>query len=171
MSKSFGNYIGIAEPPKEMFGKTMSIPDDIIIKYFELTTDAFPHRIEEYRKGLKDGLINPRDAKFDLAKTLVRMYHSAEEAEKAAQEFDKIFTKKELPTELKQFHLNAKEIKIIDLLIKTNLMPSRAEAKRKIKEGAIDIDGKTIKEINHMVRLIKPIVIKAGKHKFLKVIP
>lgn len=170
MSKSFGNYIGITEPPKEMFGKIMSIPDDLIIKYFELTTDAFPHKIEEYRKGLKDGSINPRDAKFDLAKTLVRMYYSATEAETAANEFEKVFAKKELPTELKEFRLHSREINIIDLLVQAELMPSRAEAKRKIKEGAIDIDGTTIKEINHMVYLNRPIVVRAGKHKFLKVV-
>ncbi|MGQ9817192.1 MAG: tyrosine--tRNA ligase [bacterium] len=171
MSKSFGNFIGIAEPPKEMFGKIMSIPDDLIIKYFELTTDAFPHKIEEYRKGLKEGSINPRNAKFDLAKTLVRMYYSATEAAKAANEFEKVFAKKELPTELREFRLHSREINIIDLLVQTELMPSRAEAKRKIKEGAIDIDGKKIGEINHLVHLSKPIVIRAGKHKFLKVIP
>ncbi|MGQ9464770.1 MAG: tyrosine--tRNA ligase [bacterium] len=171
MSKSFGNFIGIAEPPKEMFGKIMSIPDDLIIKYFELTTDVFPHKIEEYRKGLKEGSINPRNAKFDLAKTLVRMYYSATEAAKAANEFEKVFAKKELPTELREFHLHSREINIIDLLVQTELMPSRAEAKRKIKEGAIDIDGKKIGEINHLVHLTKPIVIRAGKHKFLKVIP
>ncbi len=171
MSKSFGNYIGITEPPKEIFGKTMSIPDDLIIKYFELVTDAFPHKIEEYRRGLKDGSINPRDAKFNLAKTLVRMYYSAEQAEKAAQEFEKIFTKKELPTELKEFHISDRKINIVDLLVKTELMPSRAEAKRKIKEGAIDIDNETINGIDYTVKLTKPIIIKAGKHKFLKVIP
>uniref|UniRef100_A0A7V0Z6T4 Tyrosine--tRNA ligase n=1 Tax=candidate division WOR-3 bacterium TaxID=2052148 RepID=A0A7V0Z6T4_UNCW3 len=171
MSKSFGNYIGITESAKEIFGKVMSIPDELIIKYFELATDAFPHKIEEYRKGLKDGSINPRDAKFDLAKTIVRMYHSAQAAEDAANEFEKVFSKKELPTELKEFKLGSEEINIVDLLVKTNLMPSRAEAKRKIKEGAIDIDGNAIRDINYIVRLSKPIVVKAGKHKFLKVIP
>jgi len=171
MSKSYGNYIGITESPKEMFGKVMSIPDEMIIKYFELATDAFPHKIEEYRKSLKDGSINPRDAKFDLAKTIVRMYHSAQAAENAANEFEKVFSKKELPTELKEFKLGSEEINIVDLLVKTNLMPSRAEAKRKIKEGAIDIDGNPIKDINYIVRLGNPIIIKAGKHKFLKVIP
>jgi len=171
MSKSYGNYIGITESAKEIFGKVMSIPDELIIKYFELATDAFPHKIEEYRKGLKDGSINPRDAKFDLAKTIVRMYHSAQAAEDAANEFEKVFSKKEMPTELKEFKLGSEEINIVDLLVKTNLMPSRAEAKRKIKEGAIDIDGNAIRDINYIVRLSKPIVVKAGKHKFLKIIP
>lgn len=170
MSKSFGNYIGITESPKEMFGKLMSIPDELIIKYFELTTDIFPHKIEEFRTGLQEGIINPRDAKFELAKTIVRMYHSAPAAENASTEFEKVFSKKELPTELKEFKIGAEEINIVDLLVKTNLMPSRAEAKRKIKEGAIDIDGTTIKDINYTVRLNKPVIVKAGKHRFLKIL-
>ncbi|MEO0096397.1 MAG: tyrosine--tRNA ligase [candidate division WOR-3 bacterium] len=169
MSKSFGNFIGITEPPKEIFGKVMSIPDELIIKYFELTTDAFPHKIEEYRKGLLEGTINPRDAKFDLAKTIVRMYHSALAAENAANEFEKVFSRKEMPTELKEFKIGAEEINIVDLLVKTNLMPSRAEAKRKIKEGAIDIEGIKVKDINYLVKLTKPVIIKVGKHRFLKV--
>ncbi|MEO0162105.1 MAG: tyrosine--tRNA ligase [candidate division WOR-3 bacterium] len=170
MSKSFGNYIGITEPPKEMFGKVMSIPDELITKYFELTTDAFPHKIEEIRTGLQEGILNPRDAKFELAKTLVRMYHSAQAAEESAREFEKVFSKKELPTDLSEFKAGVQEINIVDLLVKTGLMPSRAEAKRKIKEGAIDINGNTIKDINHTVRLHEPVIIRAGKHKFLKVI-
>ncbi len=171
MSKSYGNYIGITESPREMFGKIMSIPDELIIKYFELLTDAFPHKIDEYRKGLIDGTINPRNAKFELAKTLVRMYHTPEYAEKAAEEFERTFSRKELPTELKEFSPGEKQINIVDLLVRSKLMPSRAEAKRKIKEGAIDIDGRTIRDINHTVEISKPIVVKAGKHKFLKVIP
>jgi tyrosyl-tRNA synthetase len=170
MSKSYGNYIGITEPAKEMFGKVMSIPDDLIIKYFELTTDAFPHKVDELKRGLKDGTINPRDAKFELAKTLVRMYHSPEEAEKCASEFERVFSKKQMPDDVSEFKLGTSEINIVDLLVKTNLMPSRAEAKRKIKEGAIDIDGTTIKDINYLVKIEKPIIVKAGKYKFLKVL-
>ncbi len=169
MSKSYGNYVGITEPPMEMFGKIMSLPDDLIIKYFELVTDTFPHKIDEYRSGLRDGTINPRNAKFELAKTLVRMYHSADNAEKAADAFERTFSRKELPTELKEFSLGETKINIVDLLVRSKLMPSRAEAKRKIKEGAIDIDGRTIKDINHVIELTKPIVVKAGKHKFLKI--
>ncbi|MCX7995728.1 MAG: tyrosine--tRNA ligase [candidate division WOR-3 bacterium] len=170
MSKSFGNYIGITESPKEMFGKIMSIPDELIIKYFELTTDIFPHKIEEFRSGLQEGILNPRDVKFELAKTLVRMYHSAQVAEESAREFEKIYSKKELPTDLKEFKIGLEEINIVDLLMKTGLMPSRAEAKRKIKEGAIDIDGNPVKDINYVVKLNKPVVLRAGKHKFLKII-
>jgi len=169
MSKSFDNYIGISESPKEMFGRIMSLPDELIIKYFELTTDTFPHKIEEYRMALHEGSVNPRDVKFDLAKTLVRMYHSAGAAETAAREFNKVFTKRELPKEIRKLEFTEREINIVDLLVKSGMMASRSEAKRKLREGAIDIDGKQIKDINHIVKLTKPITIKSGKHKFLKV--
>ncbi len=169
MSKSFGNYVGITESPKEMFGKVMSIPDELIVKYFELTTDAYPHKLEEYRMALREGSINPRDAKYDLAKTIVRMYHSAQAAQKAAVDFKNIFTKKELPKEIKEFITKQKELTVIDLLVTTGLMTSRSEAKRKVREGAIDIDGKRINDINHIVKLRKPIIVRAGKHKFLKI--
>ncbi len=169
MSKSFGNYIGITESPKQMFGKIMSIPDELIVKYFELTTDAFPHKIEEYRMALHEASINPRDAKFDLARTIVRMYHSPKAAQKAGEDFEKVFTKKELPKQIKEYKAKKKEIGIIDLLVESGLMGSRSEAKRKIREGAIDINGKKVKGINHIVKLKKPVVVRAGKHKFLKI--
>ncbi len=170
MSKSFGNCIGITASPKEMFGKIMSLPDELIIKYFNLTTDAFPHKIEEYRAELHAGSINPRDVKFDLAKTLVRMYHSSKTALKAAADFEKVFTRKGLPREIKEFAIKEKEINIIDLLVKSGLMVSRGEAKRKVREGAIDIDGKHMKDITYTVKLRKPVVVRAGKHKFLRII-
>jgi len=170
MSKSFDNYIGITDPPKQMFGRVMSIPDELIIKYFELTTDRFPHRLEEYRTALRTGKLNPRDAKVSLAKTLVRMYHSADAAQKAAADFEKVFSQKELPDDIKEHRVKAQQMNIIDLLVDTGLMPSRAEAKRKVREGAIDIDGTCVKDIKQTVKLHKPVIIRAGKHKFLKVI-
>ena len=170
MSKSFGNYIGITEPAKQMFGKVMSLPDELIVKYYKLATDAFPHTVEEYRMALHEGSINPRDAKIELAKTIVRMYHSAKAAQKAADEFEKVFTKKELPKQIKAFKIKNKELNIIDLLVKTGLMSSRGEAKRKIREGAIDINGKCVKEINYIVKFKKPVVVRAGKHRFLKIV-
>lgn len=169
MSKSFDNYVGITDSPKNMFGKLMSIPDELIAKYFELTTDAFPHKVEEYQSGLKDGTIHPRDAKVDLAKTIVRMYHSASAAEKAAEEFDKVFAKKELPEDIKEYKMHQSKVNIIDLLVETGLMGSRGEAKRKVREGAIDINGTRIDDIGYVVKIGKPVIVKAGKHKFIKV--
>jgi tyrosyl-tRNA synthetase len=170
MSKSFNNYIGITESPKQIFGKVMSIPDELIIKYFDLATDAFPHKTEEYRMVLHEGTINPRDVKFDLAKTIVRMYHSPQAAQKVASDFEKVFSKKELPKDLKQVKIKKKQINIVDLLVETGLMQSRAEAKRKIREGAIDINGKCIKDIKETIKLTKSVIVRAGKHKFIKIV-
>jgi tyrosyl-tRNA synthetase len=169
MSKSFNNYIGITESPKQMLGKVMSLPDELIVKYFKIATDAFPHRVEEYRMSLDDGSINPRNAKLDLAKTLVRMYHSAQSAQKTAEDFQRVFTRRELPEKIDQHKVTKKNVNIVDLLVECKLMGSRGEAKRKIREGAIDIDGVRVDDINYIVELKQPVVIRAGKHKFLKV--
>jgi tyrosyl-tRNA synthetase len=169
MSKSFNNYIGITESPKQMLGKIMSLPDVLITKYFVLATDAFPHRVEEYRMALDDGAMNPRDAKLDLAKTLVRMYHTAQAAQKTAEDFQRVFTHRELPKKMDEYKIIKKEINIVDLLVESKLMASRGEAKRKIREGAIDIDGVRVDDIGYVVELKQPIVVRAGKHKFLKV--
>ncbi|MGB7054629.1 MAG: tyrosine--tRNA ligase [bacterium] len=169
MSKSFNNYIGITESPKQMLGKVMSLPDGLITKYFELATDAFPHRVEEYRMALDDGVMNPRDAKLDLAKTLVRMYHTAQSAQKTAEDFQRVFTHRELPEKIDEYKTTKKEINIVDLLVGSKLMASRGEAKRKIREGAIDIDGVRVDDIGYIVELKQPIVVRAGKHKFLRI--
>jgi len=170
MSKSYGNYIGITESPDSMFGKIMSIPDALIIKYFELTTDLPVNKIRKYGTAMEAGTVNPRDVKFELARTIVCMYHSPSHAVKAASDFDKVFTKRQLPKNIKTHTVTAAELAIIDLLVVTGLMSSRGEAKRKIREGAIDIDGECVSDINHIVKLTKPVIVRAGKHKFLKVV-
>ncbi|MBE0431895.1 tyrosine--tRNA ligase [candidate division WOR-3 bacterium] len=169
MSKSFNNYIGITETPKQMLGKIMSLPDELIVKYFRLATDAFPHRVEEYHMALEDGSMNPRDAKLDLAKTLVRMYHSAQAAQKTAEDFQRVFTQRELPEKIDEHKVAKASMSIVDLLVECKLMSSRGEAKRKIREGAIDVDGVRIDDINYVVDLKQPVVLRAGKHKFLRV--
>lgn len=169
MSKSFNNYIGITESPKQMLGKVMSLPDELIIKYFRLATDAFPHRVEEYRMALEESAMNPRDAKIDLAKTLVRMYHSAQAAQKTAEDFQRVFSQRELPEKIDEYKAPKVNNNIIDLLVESKLMSSRSEAKRKIREGAIDVDGVRVDDINYTVELKQPVILRAGKHKFLKV--
>jgi len=169
MSKSFKNYIGITESPKQMLGKIMSLPDELIIKYFSLATDAFPHRVEEYRMALEEAAMNPRDAKLDLAKTLVRMYHSAQAAQKTAEDFKRVFTQREQPEKIDEYKTTRINNNIIDLLVESKLMGSRSEAKRKVREGAIDVDGVRVDDINYNVELKQPVVLRAGKHKFLKV--
>lgn len=169
MSKSFGNYIGINEPARDMFGKIMSIPDELIVKYFTLATDAFPHSVAEHERAIQSGAVNPRDAKAELAKTIVRMYHSSRAAEAAAVEFDRVFARREQPENIREHVVHAVSLNIVDLLVEARLFTSRAEAKRKIREGAIDVDGVRIDAINHVVDLRKPVIVKVGKHRFIKV--
>lgn len=169
MSKSFGNYIGITEEPKEMFGKIMSLPDALIIRYFELCTDLFPHKIADLKQKLGDTKTNPRDTKFELARTIVRMYHSPQKAQEAAAEFDRVFKKKGVPEQMAEYEVGAKEINIVDLLVDAALFGSRSEAKRKLNEGAVDVDGRKIHNPEYVVTLLKARVIRVGKKKFLKV--
>lgn len=170
MSKSYNNYVGIEDEPKEMFGKIMSIPDELIIHYFQLSTNRKKEEIKDFEKQLKEGK-NPRDLKVQLAKDIVSIYHSTEDAEKAEEEFEQIFKYKELPKEIPIFYSHKKNIKLIDLLVDTNLLPSKSEARRKIREGGVYLNGKRISNLDYQVILDKEIVIKVGKRKFLKVIP
>ena len=119
--------------------------------------------------ALEDGSMNPRDAKLDLAKTLVRMYHSAQAAQKTAEDFQRVFTQRELPEKIDEYKITKANVCIIDLLVECKLIDSRSEAKRKIREGAIDVDGVRVDDINYIVELKQPIVVRASKHKFLKV--
>jgi tyrosyl-tRNA synthetase len=173
MSKSLDNYIAFNDPPFEMYGKTMSIPDELIYDYFLLTTDLSPTEIENIKKQLNDPSVNPRDLKRRLAWELVRMYHGVEEANKAQEEFDKIFVRKEIPEELEEFEIEQGDgkIRIVELLVQTGLANSKSEAKRLIQLGGVSIDGVKINDIDATVGLDKSFVIKVGKRKFLKIKP
>jgi len=155
MSKSLGNYIALNDPPFEMYGKTMSIPDELIYDYFLLTTDLSPAEIEQIKKQLQDPNVNPRDLKRKLAWELVRMYHGVEAANKAQDEFDKIFVKKEIPDEIEEFEIDSKDekIRLVDLLVHTKLASSKSEAKRLIQLGGVSIDGNRINDIDTIVEL------------------
>lgn len=170
MSKSYNNYIGIEEEPNEMFGKMMSIPDELIIHYFQLCTNRSEQEIKDLEKRLKEGE-NPRDLKALLAKDIVSIYHSKEAAEKAAEEFDKVFKYKELPSDIPVFYSKERNVRLVDLLVDANLLPSKSEAKRKIREGGVYLNGERISDIDYQVVIDKEIVIKVGKRKFLKVLP
>ncbi|MCS7250687.1 MAG: tyrosine--tRNA ligase [candidate division WOR-3 bacterium] len=170
MSKSYNNYIGIEEDPKEMFGKIMSIPDELIIHYFQLCTNRKEEEIKEFEKRLKEGE-NPRDLKAQLAKDIVSIYHSEKEAEKAEEEFNRVFKYKELPSEIPIYYSKEKNIRLVDLLVNANLLPSKSEAKRKIREGGVYLNGERIFDIDYQVIIDKEVVIKVGKRKFLKVLP
>ncbi len=170
MSKSYNNYIGITEPPAEMFGKIMSLPDPLIIRYFRLSTDRTEAEIKEIEERLKSGE-NPRNLKSLLAKEIVTIYHSPEAAEAAAQEFDRVFKYKEIPEVIPTIQAPQNKISLVEILVFSKLLPSKSEAKRKIAEGGVYVNQKRITDINHILNIEETITIKVGKRKFLKVIP
>jgi tyrosyl-tRNA synthetase len=170
MSKSYNNYIGIAESPDEIYGKTMSIPDSMILKFFQLTTNYTDTEIREVEKSLKAGE-NPKNLKSRLAKEIVKIYYSAEAAVAAENEFEKIFKHKSIPTEIEEFMLKERKISIVELLVKTKLLPSKTEARRKIAEGAVYLNDERQTDLNLEIIIDEPIILKVGKRKFLKIIP
>lgn len=171
MSKSYDNYIGISDEPSQIYGRTLSIPDNLIYPYFELATNVSNNKLSEIKKSLEDGKTNPRDIKRELARTLVTMYHNKEAALQAEQEFDNIFINKGLPDEIEEFDIgNRKEINIIDLIILVNFAPSKSEARRLITQGGVSIDGEKIDDVQKNVSIKKGMVLKVGKRKFIKLI-
>lgn len=172
MSKSLDNYIGIMETPKEIYGKTLSISDEMIYTYYELTTDVTENELKSIKQNLSDTKINPRDIKRSLARKLVELYHSKESAIEAETEFDNIFVKKGLPDELETFQINSKvkEMEILELLTSAGLAPSKGEARRLIQQGGVSIDNKKINDIKSIIQLKNNMILKVGKRKFIKLI-
>jgi tyrosyl-tRNA synthetase len=170
MSKSYNNYIGISDSPKEIFGKTLSIPDSLIYNYFELATDVPNEELTDIKNQLNDPSVNPRNLKRNLAKAIVRMYHNQKAANEAEEEFDRIFIKKEMPDEIPEFNWNSgAQSGILDLLTITNLAPSKGEARRLVLQGGVSIDGVKIEDINATIDIKNDSVIKVGKRKFIKI--
>lgn len=172
MSKSLDNYIGLNESPKEIFGKSLRIPDSLIYQYFELATNVSNDDLKGIRNQLADQSANPRDIKRRLARTLVELYHSAEAAERAEKEFDRIFIEKSVPDEIEEYHLKAGNgvQTVVALLTAAKLAASRGEARRLIEQGGVSIDGERISDANAPLPSKKEFVVKVGKRRFLKVI-
>ena len=173
MSKSLDNYIGIGEAPKEMYGKTLSIPDSLIYDYFLLATDVSAAELGSLKKDLDGKSVNPRDIKRRLARTLVTMYHDEASGAAAEQEFDKIFIKKDVPDEVKEFQYRVTNDKvgILQLLLDTKMAGSKGEARRLVEQGGVSIDGVKVADINAHIQLLTPVILKVGPRRFLKVVP
>ena len=165
MSKSLNNYIGIDENPNEMFGKVMSITDDLMWKYYDLLTDSTPVEIE----AMKNGDENPRNLKVNLAKSIIKDFHSNEAANAAEADFVARFVKKEIPDEIEEKTVAAGTYKLIDLLVNTNLAASKGEAKRLIEQGGVKINGEKASNVNSEIDPGDAILLQVGKRKFLKV--
>lgn len=171
MSKSYDNYIGIDEPAKEIYGKTLSIPDNLIYTYFELASDVVNEELNKIKLSLENPANNPRDIKRLLARKLVTMYHTEEAAVEAEKEFDNIFIKKGLPDEIPEFKVEGtKEIEILDLIVMTGSAPTKSEARRLLQQGGVTIDGEKIDDLKYIAKLDAPFILKVGKRKFYKII-
>jgi tyrosyl-tRNA synthetase len=171
MSKSYNNYIGISESAKDIFGKALSISDDLIYTYFELATDVPNSRLQEIKKTLENPETNPRNIKRELAKALVKMYHDQEAADQAEKEFDRIFIKKEIPDDIPEYSFESgeKEIGIVDLIVQVKFASSKSEARRLVSQGGVSINGDKIDDINKIIALGIEQILKVGKRKFIKI--
>jgi len=172
MSKSLGNYIGISESPSEMYGKILSISDDLIIPYFVLATEVLSEEIKKFEESMKNDNVNPRDLKRRLAREIVSIYYSRLEAETAEKGFDKIFVEKCIPTEMDEFKVHKNEkIWIVKLLTLTKMCKSSSEARRLIEQGGVSINGKRIDDPEIDLEIKEEKIIKVGKRRFLRIVP
>ncbi|MDU2417979.1 tyrosine--tRNA ligase [Negativicoccus succinicivorans] len=167
MSKSLGNYIGIDEEPTEMYGKAMSIPDELMERYFMLVTDMPREEQEQLAQGLKDGSVHPRDAKMLLAKTIVELYHGAAAAEAAEQEFVRVFQERDLPSEIEELSIDAGEVWLPQLLNTAGMVSSNSEGKRMIQQGSVRVNGEKVTEENYTLQ--NDDVLQVGKRKYRRI--
>ncbi len=173
MSKSLDNYIGISEAPNQMYGKTLSIPDSVMYDYFELATTVSRPELAEIKATLADPTKNPRDLKRRLAREIVTLYYSAEDALKAEQEFDRVFVQKDVPDDIQDFtpDTDAAACWIVKLITDSGLAPSNGEARRLVKDGAVSIDGEKVTNPDAEITLNAPKVMKVGKRRFIRIVP
>ncbi len=171
MSKSLDNYIGITEPPEEIYGKIMSISDTLMYRYYELLTDLSLSKIREYKEKAKKEEINPRDIKSELARCIVNDFWGREKSEKAAREFDRVFKQNKTPSDMEKIEIESEKMPLLDLLIEKNIFPSRGEAKRIIRQGGLYLNGRRITDIAFMIDLTKrdEVILKIGKKRFYNI--
>ncbi|PIV14076.1 tyrosine--tRNA ligase [bacterium (Candidatus Gribaldobacteria) CG03_land_8_20_14_0_80_36_40] len=173
MSTSWGNVINITDNPRNMYGKIMSMKDELIEDYLKLTTRFPLKKIEKIKKDLKEEKLNPKEAKSILAKEIIKMYHSKKAGETAEKEFNRVFREKKLPLKIPVFKSSKKSLPILDLLTKANLASSKNEAKRLILQGGVSIRIKNqelrIKDWRQDIKLKNGMILQVGKRKFLKI--
>lgn len=171
MSKSLGNYIGINESPKEIYGKAMSVPDDLMLRYYELVTDVELDELDQIRLGLENHTLHPRDLKMRLAHILVRLYHGVQAADEAQAEFIRVFQQRDLPTDIPE-HVMAKDnepLWLPKLLVTLGLAASNSEARRAIVAGAVKINGDKCTDPDSQLTLADDMIVQSGKRKFAKI--
>lgn len=167
MSKSLKNFIGIEDSPNDMYGKTMSIPDHLIYKYFELATDISFDELEKVKEALNTRE-NPRNLKMKLASTLVTLYHDEDMAKNAENYFIQLFQKKEIPDDVQTVNLEQKEWKLVDLISELKLSPSKSEARRSMEGGGVKVNGEKITDINAVIHISPEMILQVGKRGIVK---
>jgi tyrosyl-tRNA synthetase len=172
MSKSLGNYIGISESPDSIFGKVMSISDDLMYRYYELLSDLSMAEIGELKGKVAAGSLHPKAVKVQLAKEMVARFHNQAAAEDAERNFEQVFARHEMPDEIEEVQLSATEAEIWapKLLMDAGLVKSTSDGRRMIQQNAVAIDGVKVEDINAMVSAKGSILLKVGKRRFCRVI-
>lgn len=173
MSKSLGNYIGINEESNDIYGKVMSIPDSLIIRYFELVTDIHPDELAGIKESLDSGNVNPRDVKMKLAREITALYHGYEASALAEEHFKKVFQKREIPENVLEYEIplsmfDCDGVDAVKLLVQTGFSSSNSEARRLISQGGLKVNGNKIDTLK-IAGLRDGDVIWAGKLKFAKI--
>jgi tyrosyl-tRNA synthetase len=176
MSKSYGNYVGVNEAPGEMFGKLMSIPDELMVAYMSLVTGATVREVEAFEGGLADGTYHPAQAKRDLAELVVRLYHGPEAATEARAGFDRVFKEKDRPTDISEVSLPEGAVRdgrvwLPRLLTETGLVSSNGEARRLIEQGGVRVDDRVVTDAGAEfgVAELSGVVVQVGRRKFLRI--
>ena len=170
MSKTYGNTVNLTDPPSEMYGKLMSLKDELILLYFQLCTNLPLKEIKEIERKLSKKEINPIEAKSRLAKEIVTIYHGGKKAEEAEKEFNRVFRERKLPLKIPVVQIKEKKLNILELLTKTKLISSKSEAKRLILQKAVKINGVLKENWQEIIEIKKEMVIKVGKRRFKKIV-
>ncbi len=171
MSKSLDNYIALTDVPSEIFGKVMSIPDELIPRYLQYAAFASEDEVKQMEEGLKDGSVHPRNAKVDTAIRIVSKYHNEEAGKAAFEEFERVFKNKDIPDNIDEMEIETEDGTegLLNILAKTKLIPSKKEAKRMVEQGAVSIDGEKTDDPFAAIDLKEQKLFKVGKRKFLYV--
>ena len=169
MSKSYSNHIALNESPEEMYGKIMSIPDTLILKYFQLAADVGEKMIEKVKDGLNDPEKNPRELKRKLARIIIELYHDKDAAMKGEKHFDKTFVKKGIPEDIPEISIKTVSY-LVDILNEQKIVSSKTEGRRMIRQNAVRINGEICNDIQFQIDSEKEYIIKVGKRRFLKII-
>ncbi|MFQ5607801.1 MAG: tyrosine--tRNA ligase [Candidatus Zixiibacteriota bacterium] len=174
MSKTTGNYVAIGDPPGQMFGKLMSIPDELIVTYAELISDMSIERIAEIREQLSGGRVNPMEPKKELASHVTDTYHGPGSGDRARREFERVFSQRRDPDEMEEYDLSrygGRSVWVVQLLTDAGLSKSNGEARRLISGGGVSLDGRRVEDLEAQVTITAPTVLKVGKRRFRRLVP